>query len=300
MMPCLYPRLGLFTGLLINHCGVFVSQTGFIYWFTPQSSWHVCILDWVYLLVYSSITTACLYPRLGLFTGLLINHYGMSVSQIRFIYWFTHQSSWHVCILDWVYLLVYSSIIMACLYPRLGLCIVLPINHHGVFVSQTGFIYWFTHPLSWHVCIPDCAYLLVYSSIMMACLYPRLGLFTGLLINHHGVFVSQTGFIYWFTHQSSWCVCIPEGVYLLVYSSIIMVCLYPRLGLFTGLLINHDGAFVSQTGFMYWFTHESPWHVCISDWVYLLVYSSIMMVCLYPRLGIFAGLLINHHGMFVS
>ena len=163
-MACLYPRLGLFTGFIINHHGVFVSQTGFICWFTHQSSWRVCITDWVYLLV--------------------------------------HLSSWHVCIPDWVYLLVYSSIIMVSLYHRLGLFTDLLINHHGMFVSQTGFIYWFTHLSSWHVCITDWVYLLVYPSlIMVACLDPRLGLFTGLPINH-GVFGSQTGFIYWFTHQS--------------------------------------------------------------------------------------------------
>ena len=164
-MTCLYPRLDLFTGLPINHHGRFVSQTGFIYWFIHQSSWHVCIPDWVYLLVYPSIMMVCLYHRLGLFTGLLISHHGMFISQTGFIYWFTHQSSWHVYIPDWVYLLVYPSIIMACLCPRL-------------------------------------VYLLIYSSIIMACLYPRLGLFTGLFINHHGMFVSQTGFIYWFIHQS--------------------------------------------------------------------------------------------------
>ena len=242
---------------------------------------------------------ACLYPRLGLFTGLPINHDGVFVSQTGFIYWFTHQSSWHVYILDRVYLLVYSLIMMACLYPRLGLFSALLINHHGVFVSQTGFIYWFTHQSSWQVCIPDWVYLLVYSSIIMACLYPRLGLFTGLPINHDGVFVSQTGFIYWFTHQSWCCVCIPDWVYLLIYPSIMMVYLYHRLGLFTGLPINHQGVFVSQTGFIYWFTHWSWWHVCIPDWVYLLVYPSIMMVCLYHRLGLFTGLLINHHGMFI-
>ena len=156
----------------------------------------------------------------------------------------------------------------------------LPINHHGMFVSQTGFIYWFTHQSSRHVCITDWVYLLVYSSIMMVCLYPRLGLFTGFLINHDDVFVSQTGFIYWFTHQSSWCFCIPDWVYLLVYPSIMMACLYPRLGLFTGLPINHHGVFVSQTGFIYWFTHQSSWRVCIPDWVYLLVYPSIILACL--------------------
>ena len=152
---------------------MFVSQTGFIYWF--------------------------------------IYHHGMFVSQTGFIYWFTHQSSWCLCITDWVYLLIYSSIIMACLYLRLGLFTGLPIYHHGMFVSQTGFIYWFTHHSSWwRVWIPDWVYLLVYPSIM-ACLDPRLGLFTGLPINHHGVFVSQTGFICWFTHQSSWRVCMIDG-----------------------------------------------------------------------------------------
>ena len=154
-MACLYHRLGLFTGLLINHHGMFVSQTGFIYWFTHQSSRQVCIPDWVYLLIYPSITMACLYPRLGLFTGSLINHQGGFVYQTGFIYWFTHESPWHVCIPDWVYLLVYSSITTACLYPRLGLFTRLFINHHGVFVSQTGFICWFTHQSSWHTCNPD-------------------------------------------------------------------------------------------------------------------------------------------------
>ena len=154
---------------------------------------------------------------------------------------------------------------MVSLYHRLSLFTGLLINHHSVFVSQTGFIYWFTHQSSRRVCIPDWVYLLVYPSITMACLYPRLGLFTGLLINHHGMFVSPTGFIYWFTHQSPWHVCIPDWVYLLVYSSIIMVCLYLRLGLFTGLLINHDGVFVSQTGFICWFTHQSLWRACIPD-----------------------------------
>ena len=72
---------------------------------------------------------------------------------------------------------------MVCLYPRLDL---------------------FNHPDA------VCMHRLVYSSIIMACLYPRLGLFTGVLINHDGVFISQTGFIYWFTHQSSWHVCIPD------------------------------------------------------------------------------------------
>ena len=228
MMARLYPRLGLCTGLLMNHHGVFVSQTGFIYWFTHQSSWHVCILDWAYLLVYSSIILACLYHRLGLFTGFLIYHHGMFVSQTGFIYWFTHQSSWHVCIPDWVYLLVHSSIIKAGLYTRLGLFTDLPINHHGMFVSQTG-------------------------------------LFTGSLINHQGGFVYQTGFIYWFTHESPWHVCIPDWVYLLVYSSITTACLYPRLGLFTHLFINHHGVFVSQTGFICWFTHQSSWHTCNPD-----------------------------------
>ena len=114
----------------------------------------------------------------------------------------------------------------------------------------------------------------------MAYLYPRLSLLTGLLINHDGVFVSQTGFIYWFYHQSSWRVCIPDWVYLLVYLSIMMVCLYP------------------MTGFIYWFTHQSSWRVCIPDWVYLLVYSSIIMACLYPRLGLFTSLPINHIGVY--
>ena len=132
----------------------------------------------------------------------------------------------------------------------------------------------------------------------MAYLYPRLSLFTGLNINCHSLFISQTGFICWFTHQSSWCVCISDWVYLLVYSSIMMACLYPRLGLFTGLPINHHGMFVYMTGFIYWFTHQSSWRVCIPDWVYVLVYPSIIMACLYPRLGLFTSLPINHIGVF--
>ena len=225
---------------------------------------------------------ACLYPRLGLFAGLPIYHHGLFVLQTGFIYWFTHQSSCHVNIPDWVY---FTGLL---------------INYDGMFVSQTGFIYWFTHQLLCLVCIPGLGLFTGYPSIIMVCLYPRLGLFTGLPINHDGIFVSQTGFIYWFTHQSSWRICIPDCVYLLVYSSIILVSLYHRLGLFTGLLINYHGLFVSQTGFIYWFTHQSSWLVCILDWVYLLVNSSIIMACLYPRLGLFTGLLINYHGVFVS
>ena len=156
-MVCLYPKLGLFTRLFINIMVclylrfvyssimiVFVSKTGFI-WFThllvSQTGFiysSIIMADWVYLLV--SIT------RLG-------QSYGVFVSD-----WFT---------------LVYPSIIMAIV------CI-------PDWVYLPGFICWFNHQSS--------------------CLYPRLGLFTPRLglftINHDGVFVSQTGFIYWFTHQS--------------------------------------------------------------------------------------------------